>query len=64
MILKSDQEPSILALLEAVKREKGEAVELTGKVMNKAKGELQMIADDSKLLHSPFLPSLNPFPQI
>ena len=24
---------------------------------------LQMIADDSKL-HSPFLPSLNPFPQI
>jgi hypothetical protein len=53
MILKSDQEPSILALLEAVKREKGEAIELTGKVMNKAKEELQMIAEESPVGEHP-----------
>ena len=43
MIFKSDQEPSILALLEAVEREKGEAVELTGKEMMKRSGELQIL---------------------
>ena len=47
MVIKSDQEPSILALIEAVKREKGEAVEVTGKEMKKRKGELQIIAEES-----------------
>ena len=47
MILKSDQQPSILALLEAVKREKGEAIELMGEEVAKRKGELQVIAEES-----------------
>ena len=37
MIFKSDQELSILALLAAVKREKGGAVKLTGKEMRTKK---------------------------
>ena len=35
-----------MALLEAVKRERGKAIELTGKEMMKGKGELQMIAEE------------------
>ena len=43
MIFKLDQYPSISALLEAVKREKREAVELIGKEMKKSSGELQIL---------------------
>ena len=53
MVLKSDQEPSILALLEAVKREKGEAVELTGKEMKKSSVELQILSEESPVGEHP-----------
>ena len=53
MVSKSDQDPSILALFEAAKRERGEAVDPTGKTMKKGQEELQIIAEESPVGEHP-----------